>query len=216
MIVLKRLGRISYEDAWKLQLELVAARADNTIPDTLLLVEHPSVFTLGRKTPGVREEAELPRELGGIPVYPVERGGEATYHGPGQAVIYPIFQLDLLRTGPRKFLRLMEDAIVAVLRQYDIPSFWQEGKTGVWLKDREGRERKIASLGIAVRRSVSYHGLALNVTNDLSPFRLIQPCGFAPEVMTSVAEYTGREVALEDAHERLAKEIIARFEALQA
>lgn len=182
----RQLGLISYEDAWKLQLELLDSRAEEKISDTILLVEHEPVITLGRKTPGVRDEVQMPSEIAGICVFPVERGGEATYHGPGQAVIYPIFKLDLLRTGPRNFLRMMEDSIVAVLKKYGIDSYWIEGKTGVWLLDNLGRERKIASLGIAVRRSVSYHGLALNVNTDLNAFRLIQPCGFAPEVMTSM------------------------------
>jgi lipoyl(octanoyl) transferase len=211
----RRLGLLPYQDAWDLQLELLAARAEGKIPDTLLVVEHPPVFTLGRKTPGVREEAALPKALGGIPVFPVERGGEATYHGPGQAVLYPIFQLDLMTTGPRKFLRMMEEAIIAVLRDFGQSSYWIEGKTGVWLQDGEGRERKIASLGIAVRRSVSYHGLAVNVANDLSPFRLIQPCGFQPEVMTSLSETLGHSVPLKEVQAALVQEVVARFLALK-
>lgn len=210
----RRLGRLSYEEAWKLQLELIGARADNAIPDTLLVVEHDPVFTLGRKTPGVREEASLPAHIGGIPVFPVERGGEVTYHGPGQAVLYPIFQLNLMRTGPRVFLRLMEDAIIATLAGHGITGYWIEGKTGVWVKDAAGRERKIASLGIAVRRSVSYHGLALNVNNELAPFRLIQPCGFAPEVMTNMKELLGCEVDFTAVEAMLAAEVVTRFRAV--
>ncbi len=213
---IQRLGLVEYKDAWELQMELLGARAESKISDTLLVVEHPPVFTLGRKTPGVREENDLPQALGGIPVFAVERGGEATYHGPGQAVLYPIFQLDLLRTGPRKFLRMMEDAIVAVLANYGVESHWVEGKTGVWLADKNGRERKIASLGIAVRRSVSYHGLALNVNNDLEPFRLIQPCGFQPEVMTSMSEILERKLDLREVQDRLVQEVAARFQSLKA
>jgi len=153
----------------------------------------------------------MPSEIAGISVFPVERGGEATYHGPGQAVIYPIFKLDLLRTGPRNFLRMMEEAIVAVLKNYGINAYWIEGKTGVWLVDSQGRERKIASLGIAVRKSVSYHGLALNVNTDLDAFRLIQPCGFAPEVMTSMRENLGKNIYLTVVQEELAKEVSSRF-----
>ncbi len=193
---IRELGTLSYEETWKLQLRLIEERAEGKIPDTLLFVEHPRVFTLGRKTPGVREEAQIPKEIGGVPVFPVERGGEATYHGPGQLVAYPILQLDLLRTGPRKFLRLMEDSLVQTLAHFDVPAYWLDGKTGVWLKDKSGKERKIASLGIAVRRSVSYHGLALNVNNDLTPFQWISPCGFAPEVMTNLKTILGREVPL--------------------
>lgn len=213
-VEIRRLGLIPYAEAWKLQLETLDARASGAIGDTLLVVEHPPVFTLGRKSPGVRENPEaLPREIAGIPVHIVERGGEATYHGPGQSIMYPIFRLELLRTGPRNFLRLMEESMIAVLETYSVNAYVIEGKTGVWLKDRiTGAERKIASLGIAVRRSVSYHGLALNVNNDLQPNRLISPCGFAPEVMTSLAEQLGHEVSLREWNDRLALELITRFQ----
>lgn len=215
MILQKRLGLVSYEEAWKLQQGFVSQRAEEAIPDTLLLVEHPPVFTLGRKTPGVREDAPMPLEIGGIPVFSVERGGEATYHGPGQAVLYPIFRLELLKTGPRAFLRMMEDAVVGTLGKLGIEAYWLEGKTGVWARDASGQEKKMASLGIAVKRGVSYHGLALNVNNDLAPFRMISPCGFAPEVMTSVKEILGREVDFGEVQEELARELIFRFEDLK-
>lgn len=215
MIVLKRLGLVSYEEAWKLQQDLINQRAEGLIPDTLLLVEHPPVFTFGRKTPGVREESPMPPEIGGISVFTVERGGEATYHGPGQAVLYPIFQLDLLKTGPRAFLRMMEDAIACTLAKLGIYAYWLEGKTGVWVKDKAGAEKKIASLGIAVRKGVSYHGLALNVNNDLAPFRMISPCGFAPDIMTSVKELLGREVNFGEIQGELARELTVRFEDLK-
>lgn len=213
-IEIRRLGLIPFQAAWEIQRETLEARAENRTGDTLLVVEHPLVFTLGRKSPGVREDPEsLPKELGGIPVHIIERGGEATFHGPGQVVLYPIFKLDLLRTGPRNFLRLMEEAIVSVLAREGIEAYYVEGKTGVWLKDREtGRERKIASLGIAVRKSVSYHGLALNVNNDLSCTKLISPCGFSSDTMTSVAEQLGHEVGAGLISERLAREVIERFE----
>ncbi len=206
---------LPYEDAWKLQLELIEERAANSIRDTLLVVEHPKVFTLGRKTPGVREESALPKELGGIPVFPVERGGEATYHGPGQLVIYPIFHLDLLKTGPRKFLRLMEDSIVEALKHFQLSSYWIEGKTGVWLKDKESNEKKIASLGIAVRRSVSYHGLALNVNNDLEPFRWISPCGFQPDVMTNIKSQLQKEISISEVKKILVPTFLEGFERLK-
>jgi lipoyl(octanoyl) transferase len=211
----RQLGLVSYEQAWKLQLDLVSDRAEGRVGDTILLAEHFPVFTLGRKTPGVREAVAQPTEIEGVPVFPVERGGEATFHGPGQAVLYPIFHLDLLRSGPRKFLRMLEESIVTVVQSYGLDAFWLEGKTGVWLLDSRGRERKLASLGIAVRRSVSYHGLALNVNTDLSYFRLIQPCGFAPDVMTSLAAQLGRELPLEEVQNRLAAEVAERFEKLR-
>ena len=216
-IEIRRLGLLPYEEARLLQLELLDARARGVIGDTLLVVEHPPVFTAGRKTPGVREnEAAAPAAIGGIPLLLVERGGEITYHGPGQSVLYPIFRLDLLRTGPRHFLRLLEDSIVETLTAYGVNAYWIEGKTGVWVKDPQNRDRKLASLGIAVRRSVSYHGLAVNVNNDLSPNRLISPCGFAGEVMISLAELLGREVNLAEWNERLARVVARRFEAAMA
>jgi lipoyl(octanoyl) transferase len=204
------LGLLAYEDCWKLQLELLEARAREEIPDTLLFVEHPSVITLGRKTPGVRDGAALPAEIGGVPVHIIERGGEATYHGPGQLVVYPIVRLSI-KFGPKAFLRAMEEAMVAVLARFGVAAYWVEGKTGVWLRDSMGRERKIASLGIAVRRGVSYHGLALNVANDLRPFSLISPCGFAPTVMTSLSETLGRPVPVEEVSPLLEAELRARL-----
>lgn len=198
----KKLGLLPYGQAWDLQLQYLEDRAEERIPDTLLFVEHPAVITLGRKTPGVRDGANFPSEIGGVPVHLIERGGEATYHGPGQLVVYPILRLDV-RFGPKAFLRLMEDAMVQVLSHYGLKGYWQEGKTGVWLLDSQNRERKIASLGIAVRKGVSYHGLALNVRNDLRPFALIQPCGFAPSVMTNLVEMAGRDIPMPEVEELL-------------
>ncbi len=189
----RQLGLMPFEDAWQLQLRLIEERATDQIPDTLLFVEHPSVITLGRKTPGVRDGAALPAEIQGVPVHIIERGGEATYHGPGQLVVYPILRLNV-RFGPKAFLRLMEEAMVDVIAAHGRNAYWQEGKTGVWILDSQNQERKIASLGIAVRKGVSYHGLALNVNNDLRPFALISPCGFAPTVMTNLEEILGAEV----------------------
>lgn len=210
MLVRRDLGLMPYEDCWKLQLELLEARAADRIPDTLLFVEHPTVITLGRKTPGVREGQTFPEQIAGVPVKLIERGGEATYHGPGQLVVYPIIRLSL-KFGPKAFLRAMEEAMIAVLARLGIGAYWQEGKTGVWLRDSLGRERKIASLGIAVRKSVSYHGLALNISNDLKPFSLISPCGFAPTVMTSLSEVLGRQVSVAEVAPLLEAELRARL-----
>jgi len=204
-----------YEECWKLQLELLDARYEDKIPDTLLFVQHPSVFTLGRKTPGVRDGAALPAELQGIPVHIIERGGEATYHGPGQLVVYPLLKLNI-KFGPKAFLRLMEESMITVLSSYGLNGYWTEGKTGVWILDSQNRERKIASLGIAVRKGVSYHGLALNVSTDLRPFSLIQPCGYEPAVMTNVQEMLGREVDFDQLSARLDLELRARLGKVEA
>ncbi|MGZ3704251.1 MAG: lipoyl(octanoyl) transferase LipB [Bdellovibrionota bacterium] len=206
----KDLGLLSYEECWRQQLELLEARALDQITDTLLFVQHPSVITLGRKTPGVRDGAALPAEIAGVPVHIVERGGEATYHGPGQLVVYPIVRLNI-KFGPKAFLRAMEEAMIDTLAALGLRAFWTEGKTGVWLLDSQNRERKIASLGIAVRKGVSYHGLALNVSNDLRPFTLIQPCGYNPTVMTSLSEQLGREVAVSEVADLLEAALRARL-----
>lgn len=213
--VTRQLGLMPYEDCWRLQLDLLEERASDRIPDTLLFVQHPSVITLGRKTPGVRDGAALPAELAGVPVHIIERGGEATYHGPGQLVVYPLLRLSL-KLGPKAFLRLMEEAMVAVLASYGLSSFWEDGATGVWLLDSQNQKRKIASLGIAVRKGVSYHGLALNVNNDLRPFTLISPCGYSPMVMTNMKEQLGHELDFDEVSARLEAELRARLEKVEA
>lgn len=205
---IRRLGKCSYEDAWKIQLELVDERAEEKISNTLVTVEHFPVFTLGKKSPEVKA-SHFPQEIAGVPVHLVERGGEATYHGPGQLVIYPIFLLDA-KFGPKAFLRLMEEAMIDVLKEYGVNAYWIEGKTGVWLQ-HQNLERKISSLGIAVRKNVSYHGLALNVTTDLSYFHKISPCGFAPTVMTNLLEVLGKEIPLEEISAQLEQRIFERF-----
>ncbi|NUM88555.1 MAG: lipoyl(octanoyl) transferase LipB [Bdellovibrionales bacterium] len=212
---IRSLGRIPYAEAWEIQRDLLEKRASGEIPDTLLILEHPHVITMGRKTPGVRELEESGRkEWQGVPLFFVERGGEATYHGPGQIVMYPIFELSG-SFGPKQFLRLMELAVVDLLRDFFLDAWPIEGKTGVWLKDPLGRERKIASLGIAVRKNVSWHGLALNVSTDLSYFKKISPCGFAPEVMTTLEELTGATVDHAAAATRLAQLLLDRFQAVR-
>lgn len=198
---------MDYDEAWRTQLAHVVARDEGRIPDTVLFVEHPPVITLGRKSPESKTEGfRAPPSIDGVPVHMVERGGEATFHGPGQVVVYPILRLNA-EFGPKSLLRAMEEAIIAVLATYKIRGYWIEGKTGVWVKDKLYNERKIASLGIAVRKGVSYHGLALNVVTDLNFFRLIQPCGFAPAVMTTMAEVRGKSVDMQEIKERLEIEL---------
>lgn len=204
-----------FEDCWRLQRELLEARVSDAIPDTLLFVQHPAVITLGRKTPGVRDGAALPAEIQGVPVHIVERGGEATYHGPGQLVVYPLLRLNI-KFGPKAFLRLMEESMISVLHSYGLSAFWQEGETGVWILDSQNHKRKIASLGIAVRKGVSYHGLALNISTDLRPFTLIQPCGYSPTVMTSMQELLGRELSFEEVSARLDIELRGRLAKVEA
>jgi lipoyl(octanoyl) transferase len=183
------LGTVPYGVALERQRSLaedrIAGRAPN---DLLLLLEHPPVVTLGR---GTRESSvpiapELLRRRG-IEVFEIERGGDVTYHGPGQLVGYPIFDLGQHRRDLHWFLREIEEALITALATFGIPGERRGGYTGVWTSGGEGG-RKIASIGIHVKQWVTWHGFALNVTTDLEPFGLIVPCGIPGVVMTSVAQ----------------------------
>lgn len=181
------LGTATYRDAWARQLELVELRQHGTVPDTLLLVEHDHVFTLGRR----REAEGNVLDAGDVEVIGIERGGDVTYHGPGQLVAYPIV---LLREGIErdlhKYLRNLEEAVIRTCARFGLATDREPGKTGVWTTTEVGR-KKLCSMGIACRKWVTFHGLALNVTTDLAYFRRINPCGFESSVMSSVAEQIG-------------------------
>lgn len=188
-------GHTGYEEARKLQLALVELRAADAIPDTVLFLEHEPVITRGRGlqwTGGKERPRQMPL-VGQLPpgllFTESERGGDLTYHGPGQLVVYPICKLDGKDFGPRHdvagFIRQLEELLILELEHSDgLKAQARENATGVWVG-----ERKIASIGIAVKKWVTYHGLALNVVNDLKPFHLISPCGFSPEVMTRLADF---------------------------
>ena len=181
------LGTASYRDAWARQLALVEARQKAEAPDTLLLLEHDHVFTLGRR----REAEGNVLDAGDVEVIGIERGGDVTYHGPGQLVAYPIV---LLREGSERdlhrYLRNLEEAVIATCARFGLAADREPGKTGVWTSTELGR-KKLCSMGIACRKWVTFHGLALNVTTDLAYFRRINPCGFESSVMTSMAEQLG-------------------------
>lgn len=181
------LGTRDYLEVWNLQKRLVELRADDRIPDVLLFVEHPHVITLGRKSKA--EEEFVVR--GRAPVYEIERGGEATYHGPGQLVGYPIFKLQEGERDLHRFLRNQEEALIRAIAPYGLAGDRKAGYTGVWCQDK-----KLASIGVAVRRWVTYHGFGLNVSTDLSYFGLINPCGLTPDVMSSVEALAGRPVPM--------------------
>jgi lipoyl(octanoyl) transferase len=180
------LGTEPFRDTWARQLALVEQRQRGEAPDTLLLVEHPHVFTLGR-----RREAEANVLMpGDVEVIGIERGGDVTYHGPGQIVAYPIV---LLEDGDgerdlHRYLRNLEEAVIATCGRFGVTTDREPGKTGVWMTTPAGMRRKLCSMGIACRKWVTFHGLALNVTSDLGYFRRINPCGFEASVMTSMAE----------------------------
>ena len=185
-------GRAPYADIHRLQERLVLLRAEHRIPNLLLTGEHDPVITLGRKTP---PEAAYPP---GVEVVAVERGGEATWHGPGQLVAYPIIHLTQAHKNLHEFQRDLEEIGIRTLRDFGIPAVRQAPHTGVWA---EGR--KLQSLGIAVRRWVTWHGLALNVAPDLATFRQFHPCGLGGEMMGSMAELLGRPVDGARVRERL-------------
>jgi lipoyl(octanoyl) transferase len=181
VLEVRRLGRTRYEEAHALQQELVAKRLAGELGDVLVLTEHEPVLTVGRGTPA--EEQRLLATTG-IPVVEVERGGEATYHGPGQLVAYPIVLLPEDRRDLHRYLRDLEEIVIGVLAELSIEGTRRPGLTGVWIG-----ERKVCSIGVAVRRWVTWHGLALNLHTDLAPFRRFHPCGLAADVMTRVADH---------------------------
>ncbi len=186
------LGTRPYGEVLDLQRSLAEDRIAGRVPDTLLLCEHPPVITLGRGT----KDASLPIDSEslrrrGIEVFEIERGGDVTYHGPGQLVGYPIIDLQQHRQDLHWYLRQLEAMLMGALASCGIAAERREGYTGVWTSGR-----KIASIGIHVRQWVTWHGFALNVTTDLSPFDLIVPCGIPDVVMTSVEKERGGEAGL--------------------
>jgi lipoyl(octanoyl) transferase len=200
------LGRIDYREAHAFQKRLVAERTDGRIGDRLLLLEHPAVLTLGRNADPAHVLA-APEELRrrGIDVIQVERGGEVTYHGPGQLVAYPIVALSSRGLMIRPFVRALESALVATCAAHGVIAARREGHPGCWCgpedapgMDITGNEavtgagpRKIGALGLRVERGVTYHGIALNVTTDLDDFALIDPCGMPGVISTSIAAELG-------------------------
>lgn len=188
------LARAEYHDVWKTQLELVSARQADRTPDTLVLVEHEPVITLGRRKTA-RDHVLAP---GDVPVVEIERGGDATFHGPGQLVAYPIVKLHEGERDLHRVLRHLEEAVLLTLGDLGIAAERSAGQTGVWVGDK-----KIASIGIACRRWVIFHGLALNVAIDLSGFSRIHPCGLDARVMTSV-KALGVEVSVDQVKPLLA------------
>lgn len=181
------LGSVDYARALALQEALVAARIRDEIGDTLLLLEHPHVFTLGRGG-----DPRFVREtIPGVPIYRVSRGGQVTYHGPGQLVGYAIFKLTGGRRDVGRYLRDLESVIIGALAHFGIAAERRQQLTGVWIGPR-----KIASIGVGIRRWVTCHGIALNVAPDLAYFDAIVPCGIEGCEMTSMAQAAGREIPM--------------------
>ena len=197
------LGLMGYEKAWELQRQLWSRRADGEIPDLLLILEHPHVITLGRR--GHRDHLNVSPEVletMKVPVFHVERGGDITYHGPGQIVAYPI--LDLKDYGYRfiRYVDQLEEVILRVLKDFGIEGGKDPSNRGVWANGD-----KIASIGVTIKRWVSFHGFALNYGTDLKYFDLMDPCGLVGKKMTSMTKILGREISREE----LAGKIIFHF-----
>lgn len=186
----REIGTIDYLAAWELQRELAEARAAGTADDTLLLLEHPSVYTAGKRT----QPDERPAD--GTPVIDVDRGGKITWHGPGQLVGYPIVHLadpiDVVQ-----YVRRIEEALIAVCAHFGLRTGRVEGRSGVWLAaDERGPERKIAAIGIRVQRGVTMHGFEINCDADLGAFDRIVPCGIRDAGVTSLSWELGRDVTV--------------------
>lgn len=183
------LGRISYGEALHLQESLVHRKVEGDPENHLLLLEHDPVYTMGRNRDesSLREEQLLPH-----PVHRTNRGGQATYHGPGQLVGYPVLDLGLFDRDLHEYLRFLEEVLITLLASHGIQGGRLAGKTGVWV---EGR--KIASLGVGVRRWISMHGFAVNICGDLTPFNQITPCGLPGVAMTSLEAEGAKGVSVE-------------------
>ena len=201
-LLVRDLGRMDFLAALSLQERLVELKQRQSSADVLLLVEHPRVITLGRS--GRESNLICP---GDVPVYRTSRGGDVTYHGPGQLVVYPILDLrSKLRKDVHRYLRYLEQAAIRTLESFALQAERKPPWTGVWIK-----ERKIASIGVAVRRCVTYHGLALNVKPDLSYFNRIVPCGLSWAEVTSMVRELGGEVSIEEVKRQFLCHFVSLF-----
>jgi lipoate-protein ligase B len=199
-IFLLELGLVPFQEAWDLQKCLVdRKKADPLIPEFLILLEHPPVLTLGRwgKTENVLIKPERLRRLG-IDLVRCERGGQVTYHGPGQLIGYPVLNLKSLRLGIREYVFLLEEVIIGLLADYELPAGRKAGYPGIWVN-----QEKIASLGLSVQEGIAFHGFALNYGLDLEPFRWIVPCGLSGVQMTSMERLKGEPIEAQVLRRRL-------------
>jgi lipoyl(octanoyl) transferase len=227
-IIFRDLGSMDYKLCWDLQEKLfnetVALKTSNRevseqdkklTPNHLLFVEHPHVYTLGKSGDEKNllvGEKEL-KEQDAV-YYKINRGGDITYHGPGQLVAYPILDLDNFFTDIHKYLRLLEEAIILTLKEYGIESGRSKGETGVWLDvEIPGKARKICAMGVRCSRWVTMHGLAFNLNCDLNYFNNIIPCGITDKKVTSLKAELGREIDLYEIKEKLKKNFSHLFEA---
>lgn len=197
------LPKVRYNDAWNLQKNLHSLKVEDKISDTLILLEHYPVITLGKfgKESNILKTKEELSFLG-IECYQVERGGDVTYHGPGQLVGYLIFKID----GVKNFVLKIENTLIKLLENYGIRASIDPKNPGVWIENR-----KIAAIGITIKRRVSFHGFALNINNNLTPFSYIVPCGLKDKKVTSMKEETHLPLSIEDIKEKISKLFTTEF-----
>lgn len=202
--VVRDLGFMDYREAWEVQLETHTAVAAGTASPTLLLVEHPPVITFGKK--GGRENLLVREDFlrgRGFSLYDIERGGDVTYHGPGQLVGYPIFRVG---RHVQQYLRRLEAAMIAVLAEYGIASEGSPGYAGVWV----GND-KVVAIGVAIKREISFHGFAMNVCTNLKHFNYIVPCGLVGKGVASLSSLLDRRVTLEEVKPKLVRALRYTF-----
>ena len=223
-VIIHRLGLIDYKQAWDYQenifKEIVDLKIKNRNEDTnilpqnhLVFCEHPNVFTLGKSG---KEDHLLLDKKGlldnDVSFYKINRGGDITYHGPGQLVVYPIFDLEQFFTDIHKYMRLLEEAVIMTLLEYDIIAQRMEGQTGVWLDVGSIKVRKICAMGVKSSRWVTMHGLGFNVNSDLRYFDHIIPCGISDKSVTSIANELGEEVDMKELSNKLLVNLANLFE----
>jgi lipoyl(octanoyl) transferase len=202
------LGKVSYQKAWDLQKECLSARLSNKIEDCLLLLEHPHTYTLGKTAhrENLIGNEEFLKE-NSIQVFEIDRGGDITYHGPGQIVGYPIINLQNWKQDTHLYLRNLEEVIISVLKEYGIDSGRKPEYTGVWVE-----ESKIAAIGIKISRWITMHGFAFNINTDLNLFNGIIPCGIKDKEVTSLSKILGREVDIQEIKVKLKDQFVKHFD----
>ena len=205
----KWLGQIEYDKAWDLQKEMVAERVENPeLGDEILLLEHPATYTLGRS--GKLDHLLLSEEEWqeqGFTVRWVDRGGDITYHGPGQLIAYPIVDLEAARLNVDHYVELLEEIMIRTAREFDVDTQRNPLNRGIWMGNN-----KMGSIGIAIRKGVSFHGLALNVNLSLEPFTWINPCVLNQVGMTSIQKESKRDVSMQDARQAFINHFATVFE----
>ncbi len=217
MIKIEQWGIVPYAEAWARQTTLFdalveAKQTGKPYENRIVFVEHPHVYTLGRsgkETNLLANQTQL--HALGADFYHIDRGGDITYHGPGQLVCYPILNLEDFRLGLKAYVSLLEEAVIQVCASYRIEATRAQGATGVWLSANTSQARKICAIGVRSSHYVTMHGLALNVNTDLRYFSYVHPCGFTDKGVTSLQQELGREVPMAEATERLQKTLQTLF-----